>query len=155
MLPPSSSPLLQRRARRQHGWKRKERGKEERLSRSGPAALEGSLGGPFRLSTKNTIYRLDVHRTTDVRQPSLITGEGCNLKYESVQGISKRLFPGCKNMWWKNCAFLPAEGKQSAIFSPDFTQSGKSLLEMPCTIRAAVGIFHMPRSLGPLHKLET
>ena len=66
------APLLQRRARHQHGRKRKERRKEGRLSRSGPAALEGSLGGPFRLSTKNTIYRLDVHRTTDVRQPSLI-----------------------------------------------------------------------------------
>ena len=52
--------------------RREEKRGAGRLSRSGPAALEGSLGGPFRLSTKNTIYRLDVHRTTDVRQPSLI-----------------------------------------------------------------------------------
>ena len=29
--------------------------------------------------------------------------------------------------------FLPAEGKQNATFSPDFTQPGKGLLEVPCT----------------------
>ena len=29
--------------------------------------------GPFRLLTKNTIYRLDVHRTTDVRRRPPLT----------------------------------------------------------------------------------
>ena len=29
--------------------------------------------------------------------------------------------------------FLPAEGKQNATFSPDFTQPGKGLLEVPCS----------------------
>ena len=37
-------------------------------------------------------------------------------------------------MWWDNCLFLPAEGK-NASFSPDFTQPGKSLLEIPCTYK--------------------
>ena len=35
-------------------------------------------------------------------------------------------------MMWKSCLFLPAEGKQIATFSPDFTKPGKSLLEIPC-----------------------
>ena len=51
-----------------------------------------------------------------------------------LQGISIRLFPGCENMWWKNCAFLPAEGKQNATFSPNFTQPARSLLEIPCNV---------------------
>ena len=34
----------------------------------------------------------------------------------------------------KNCVFLPAEGKQNATFSPEFTQPGKSLLEIPCIL---------------------
>ena len=38
---------------------------------------------------------------------------------ESLKG----LFPGCENMWWTNCFFLPAEGKQNATFSPDFKHS--------------------------------
>ena len=41
---------------RQHGWKRKGRGKEELLSRNGPAALEGSLGGA--IPTVNQKYNL-------------------------------------------------------------------------------------------------
>ncbi len=37
---------------------------------SPPPSEDGEEGErPFRLSTKNTIYRLDVHRTTDVRLP--------------------------------------------------------------------------------------
>ena len=52
--------------------------------------------------------------------------------WKNLQGISKRLFPGFENMWWKNCVFLPAEGKQNATFSPDFSQPGKSLIEIPC-----------------------
>ena len=35
-------------------------------------------------------------------------------------------------MWWKNCFCLPEVGIQNATFSPDFTQPGKSLLEIPC-----------------------
>ena len=54
-------------------------------------------------------------------------------RFFTIQGISIRLFPGCENMWWKHSVFLPAEGKQNATFSPDFIQSGKSLLEIPCT----------------------
>ena len=32
------------------------------------------------------------------------------VKVGALQGTSKRLFPGCENMWWKNCGFLPALG---------------------------------------------
>ena len=57
------------------------------------------------------------------------------IQYESIlQGTSERLFPGCENMWWKNCVCLPEVGKQNATFSPDFTQPGKSLLEVPCSL---------------------
>ena len=49
-----------------------------------------------------------------------------------LQGTSKRLFPGWEDMWWKNCVFLPAEGKQNTTFLPGFTQPGKSLIEVPC-----------------------
>ena len=49
------------------------------------------------------------------------------------QGISQWLIPGCENVGWKNSVFLPAEGKQTATFSPDYTQPGKSLLDIPCT----------------------
>ena len=62
-------------------------------------------------------------------------GGSCFLEHRKIsnlQRISKRLFPDCENMWWENCVFLPAEGKQNATFSPDFTQRGKSLLEIPC-----------------------
>ena len=55
---------------------------------------------------------------------------------EQIQGTSKRLFPGCENMWWKNCFCLPEVGKQNATFSTDFTQPGKSLLEVPCIVCA-------------------
>ena len=50
-----------------------------------------------------------------------------------IQGCTKRLFPGCVKMGWKNCVLLPAVGKQNATFSPNFTKPGKSLLEVPCT----------------------
>ena len=46
------------------------------------------------------------------------------VKVGALQGTSKRPFPGCENMWWKNCVCLPAVGKQNATFSPDFTQPG-------------------------------
>ena len=48
---------------------------------------------------------------------------------ESLKGTSQvlRICSG------KNCIFLPAVGKQNATFSPDFTQPGKSLIEVPCT----------------------
>ena len=55
-----------------------------------------------------------------------------------VQGASKRLFPGCENMWWKNCVFLPAAGKQNATVLPDFTQPGKSLSMVSSTDRFIV-----------------
>ena len=50
-----------------------------------------------------------------------------------VQGCTKRLFPGCVNMGWKNCALLPAAGKQNATYWSNYTQPGKSLLVQPCT----------------------
>ena len=50
-----------------------------------------------------------------------------NWRRVTVQGTSKRLFPGCENVGWKNCVLLPAVGKQNATFSPNFTKPGKSL----------------------------
>ena len=39
--------------------------------------------------------------------------------HSDIQGSSKRLFPGCENMWSDNCVLLPAEGKHYAeIFYP-------------------------------------
>ena len=43
-----------------------------------------------------------------------------------------RMLPRLWGWWGKNCVFLPAVGKQNATFSPDFTQPGKSLKEIPC-----------------------
>ena len=51
----------------------------------------------------------------------------------SLQGTPKKLFPGCVNIGWKSCCFLPAVGKQNATRSPNFTQPGKGFLEVPCT----------------------
>ena len=36
---------------------------------------------------------------------------------------------------------MPEVGKQIAPFSPDFTQPGKSLLEVPCTHHALYKVF--------------
>ena len=49
-----------------------------------------------------------------------------------IQGCTKRHFPGCVNMGWKNCVLLPAIGRQNATYSSNFTQPGKSLLVQPC-----------------------
>ena len=65
----------------------------------------------------------------------------------SLQGISKRLFPGCEKVWWKNCVCLPEVGKQNATFSPDFTQPGKSLLEIPCNLQGVPNGIDFP--IGP------
>ena len=48
------------------------------------------------------------------------------------QGTSKERVPGCVNMVWKICVFLPAEGEQNATWSPSFTKPGKGILEVPC-----------------------
>ena len=56
----------------------------------------------------------------------------CRGKVRDVQGCTKRLFPGWVNMGWKNCALLPAVGKQNATFESNFTQPWKSLLVQPC-----------------------
>ena len=32
-----------------------------------------------------------------------------------VQGTSKRPFPGCENMWWKNCVCLPEVGNKTQL----------------------------------------
>ena len=68
----------------------------------------------------------------EIYVPFYLGLDGWNLG-DGIQGTSKRLFPGCENMRWKHCGFLPAEGKQNATLSPEFTQPGKSLLEIPCT----------------------
>ena len=52
----------------------------------------------------------------------------------NVQGSAKRLFPGCVNNVQKNCAILPAVGKQNATYSSKFTKPGKGLLVQPCTL---------------------
>ena len=65
--------------------------------------------------------------------PEPIQNEPVLTAASDLQGTSIRLFPGCENMWWKNCVCLPEVGKQNGAFSFDFTQPGKSLLEAPCT----------------------
>ena len=53
----------------------------------------------------------------------------------------------------KNCALLPALGKQNATYSPCFTQPGKSLLLQPCKLGlciASVSLPFTPHFLKPL-----
>ena len=72
---------------------------------------------------------------------------------QPVQGCTKKLFPGCVNMGEKNCALLPALGKQNATYSPCFTQPGKSLLLQPCKLGlciASVSLPFTPHFLKPL-----
>ena len=65
--------------------------------------------------------------------PDVAVGEEIDTKDKKyVQGTSKRLFPGCENVGWKNCVLLPAVGKQNATFSPKLTQPGKRSLEVLC-----------------------
>ena len=56
----------------------------------------------------------------------------------SIQGISKRWAPGCVKMRWKSCFILLAECKHNSTFSPNFTQPGKSLLEIPCILLISI-----------------
>ena len=77
--------------------------------------------------------------------------------HSQVQGISKRLFPGCENLWSKHCVFLPAEGKQNATLSPDFTQPGKGLLEIPCMKKHMSRPFKkgfLPFDMCPIHSVS-
>ena len=62
-----------------------------------------------------------------------ICGHHILLILREIQGISKRLFPGCENLGLENSVFLPAEDKQNTTFSPGFSKPGKSLIEIPCT----------------------
>ena len=64
--------------------------------------------------------------------PSFLCVSEIRFRPSLHQGCTKRLFPGCVNMGWKNCALLPAVGKQNPTFSPNFTQPGKSLFVQPC-----------------------
>ena len=54
-------------------------------------------------------------------------------------------------MWWKYYVFLSVEGKQIATFPTDFTQPGKSLLEVPCT---ATVVNHVGRSRGAVARTD-
>ena len=71
-----------------------------------------------------------------------------------LQGISKRLFPGCENMWWNNCVFLPALDKQIAIFSTYFTQPGKSLLEILCSYKclSPIEVYELAEQSNPYQR---
>ena len=48
-----------------------------------------------------------------------------------IQGFSKRWTQGCVKMRWISCVLLPAEGKQKATLSPNFTQRGAHIFEHP------------------------
>ena len=52
-------------------------------------------------------------------------------------GNFSKAHPRLQNMSWKHCNFLPAKDKQNATFLPDFTQPGKSLLEISCRLHVA------------------
>ena len=47
---------------------------------------------------------------------------------KKIQGCTKRPFPGCVSLGWKNCVLLPAAGKQNATYSSIW----KNLLVQPC-----------------------
>ena len=53
----------------------------------------------------------------------------------SLQGISKRLFPGCVKLVEKVAFCLPAAGRETQFFHFTFTKPGKSLLEIPCILQ--------------------
>ena len=44
----------------------------------------------------------------------------------------------------KNCVCLPEVGEQNATFSPNFTQPGKSLSEVPCMSGSLGSCSHLP-----------
>ena len=49
-----------------------------------------------------------------------------------LQGISKRLFPGCVKSGEKVAFCLPSAVRKTQIFHHIISQPGKSLLEIPC-----------------------
>ena len=56
-----------------------------------------------------------------------------HMEWFSIQGTSKRLFPGCVKLGEKVAFCLPTAGRRTQFFHPAFSQPGKSLLEVPCT----------------------
>ena len=66
--------------------------------------------------------------------PAATLGQNCPQMTQrpGIRGISKRPFLGCMNMEWKICVFLLEKAQQKATYAPNFTQSRKSLLDIPC-----------------------
>ena len=60
-----------------------------------------------------------------------------NLFSSLVQGISKRLFPGCVKSSEKVAFCLPSAGRITLFFHYIFLQPEKSLIEVPCTSLAS------------------
>ena len=86
------------------------------------------------LQEPQNIKRYHQHRAPSPESNSYHAAFTAKTLHPQVQGTYKRLFPGCENMRWKNCVSLPEVGKQNSTFSPDFTQPGKSLLEVACMV---------------------
>ena len=51
---------------------------------------------------------------------------------EKLRGSFKRWASCCVKQRWRNCMFLPMEGKHNTAFSPNFTKPGAHLLEYLC-----------------------
>ena len=70
---------------------------------------------------------------------------------ESLKGTSQVL--RICNGKIQNCVSLPAVTKQNATFSPDFTQPGKSLIEIPCMCADGFSIL-APRTVSDRAEAE-
>ena len=76
-----------------------------------------------------------------------LAGPPTGLGWATVQGCTKRHFPGCVNMGWKN-----------ATFSSNFTQPGKRLLVQPCILPFSSGLSfavcdHFSRKNAKYHRV--
>ena len=69
------------------------------------------------------------------------TQRSTNVFAKHTGGCTKKMFPGCVNMEWKNCVLLLSVGKQTATFPPNFTQPGKVLLVQPCKAITKVSLY--------------
>ena len=75
---------------------------------------------------KDTLKYRETHQLANyfyLPVPEAQSTENSQLADESpCKGCFKRLTQGCVKVRWKSCVLLPAEGKQNATFSPNFTQ---------------------------------
>ena len=55
----------------------------------------------------------------------------------TIQGCTKRLFPGFVKLGEKVAFCLPNAGRRTQFFHLIFTQPGKSLLVQPCTLHSS------------------